>query len=199
MNQPLLIIFVRNPELGQVKSRLARSVGAVKALEIYNILLNRTCQVARNLNSDKVVYYSDRIDQNDIWDSQAFKKAVQAKGDLGVRMLNAFHRAFEDGYHKVVVIGSDCFELTPEIITTAFEELDQTDVVIGPARDGGYYLLGMKELHSQIFINKNWSTPSVLRDTLRDIGKLGLKLRALPLLSDIDVEEDLNGLHLIDN
>ena len=196
MSNPLLIIFARNPELGRVKSRLAQTAGPVKALEIYNLLLNRTCQIALDSRSDKTVYYSDRLEQDDIWDSQVFKKAVQSNGDLGVRMLEAFRRAFDDGYDKVVIIGSDCYELTSEIINTAFEELNQTDMVIGPAKDGGYYLIGMKELHSQVFIDKKWSTPSVLKDTLHDIGKLGLKLRLLPLLNDVDFEEDLKGLQL---
>ena len=194
MSNPLLIIFARNPQLGQVKSRLARTVGPDKALHIYRLLLDKTCQVALDSNSDKMVYYSDRIEQEDIWDSQIFRKAVQSNGDLGIRMLNAFHRAFEDGYDKAVIIGTDCFELSPQIINTAFEQLNKSDIVIGPALDGGYYLLGMKTLHSEVFINKNWSTPSVLRDTLRDIRKLGLKPRLLPLLNDVDAEEDLNGL-----
>lgn len=199
MSKALLIIFARNPEFGQVKSRLAQTIGPVKALEIYNLLLNRTCQITQNSNSDKTVYYSDRVEHDDIWDSQVFNKAVQSNGGLGIRMLKAFHEAFEDGHDKVIIIGSDCYELTTEIINQAFQELDQADVVLGPAQDGGYYLLGMKELHARFFTNKKWSTSSVLKDTIGDIHKLGLKLSLLPLLNDIDVEEDLKGLDFILN
>ncbi len=199
MRNSLLIIFVRNPTLGQVKSRLARTVGPVKALEIYELLLTKTCQVAQDSDSDKIVYYSDRVESEDIWDSRIFSKALQSRGDLGIRMYRAFQSSFEDGYGKVVIIGSDCYDLTAGIINQAFKELDNNDVVIGPAQDGGYYLIGLNELHSQFFINKKWSTPAILKDTLRDISKLGIKVRLLPLLNDIDDQEDLKGLEILIN
>ena len=161
MSKNLLLIFTRNPELGKAKTRLAKSVGDETALEIYKFLLNRTKEVTQDLSCDKAVYYSVKVRNNDIWDAKVYQKHQQEGEDLGFRMQNAFQNSFDVGYDKVMIIGSDLYDLTPKHINDAFNKLDSKNVVIGPAKDGGYYLLGMKKLQSNIFKNKAWGTETV--------------------------------------
>ncbi|WP_018478543.1 TIGR04282 family arsenosugar biosynthesis glycosyltransferase [Pontibacter roseus] len=190
----LLMLFVRNPELGKVKTRLAASVGPETALDIYLHLLQHTRSVTQELPMDKVVYYSERVEEQDMWPSQQYQKQVQPAGDLGERMSASFAAAFADGYTSVVIIGSDCLQLTSDIILKAFENLKTHEVVVGPALDGGYYLLGMNGLHPELFQDKRWSTEHVFPDTLYDIERLHLSHALLPYLSDIDNLEDLENL-----
>lgn len=190
-NKKLLLLFVRNPELGKVKTRLAAAIGPEKALEIYLHLLQHTRDVTQHLPMDKRVYYAGRVPQNDLWPEAQYQKRVQPEGDLGQKMEAAFAAAFADGYTSVVIIGSDCLQLTQEVVQQAFEKLQAHDVVVGPAKDGGYYLLGMKTLHPAIFRNKRWSTAHVFPDTLQDILHLHLSYALLPRLSDVDYVEDL--------
>jgi rSAM/selenodomain-associated transferase 1 len=189
MNNNLIIVFVRTPELGKVKTRLARSIGDQSALNIYKILLKHTAAVLRDLSFDKVVYFSEKIDNNDFWENSLFEKKLQKGADLGERMHHAFDTAFNKGYKKVLIIGSDLFDLTSLLITSAFEALETYDISIGPSLDGGYYLLGMKKLQPEVFKNKKWGTDSVLENTLQDLKKQKIKL--LKALNDIDTLEDL--------
>ena len=189
MSKNLLLIFTRNPELGKAKTRLAKTVGDETALEIYKFLLEKTRDISSKVTSDKAVYYSVKIRENDIWDSTIYQKHQQVGKDLGIRMLNAFKNGFEAGYEKVMIIGSDLYDLTSENIENAFNELNNNDLVIGPAEDGGYYLLGMNSLHSTIFKNKNWGTETVREDTLSDLKDKKVKL--LEFKNDIDIYEDI--------
>lgn len=189
----LLMLFVRNPELGKVKTRLAASVGPETALDIYLHLLQHTRSVTQELPMDKVVYYSERVEEQDMWPNQQYQKKLQPAGDLGEKMAAAFEAAFTAGYTSVVIIGSDCLQLTSDIISKAFEELQTHEVVIGPALDGGYYLLGMNHLHPELFQGKRWSTEHVFPDTLYDIERLHLTHALLPALSDVDNLEDLEA------
>jgi rSAM/selenodomain-associated transferase 1 len=189
MNKNLLLIFTRNPELGKAKTRLAKTVGDETALEIYKFLLKKTRDISSKVTSDKAVYYSVKIRENDIWNENTFQKHQQVGEDLGFRMLNAFKNGFEAGYEKVMIIGSDLYDLTSENIENAFNELNNNDLVIGPAEDGGYYLLGMNSLHSTIFKNKNWGTETVREDTLSDLKDKKVKL--LEFKNDIDIYEDI--------
>lgn len=189
----LLMLFVRNPELGKVKTRLAASVGPETALDIYLHLLRHTRDITQDLSMDKRVYYSERVEEEDLWPNEHYQKKVQPAGDLGGKMRAAFEAAFSEGYTSVVIIGSDCHQLTSEIINQAFEELKTHEVVIGPALDGGYYLLGMKRLYLDFFQNKRWSTEHVFPDTIADIERLHLSHTLLPYLSDIDELEDLQN------
>ena len=189
MNKNLIIVFVRTPELGKVKTRLAKSIGDVSALTIYKLLLKHTETVLHDLSFDKVVYYSEKVDENDFWEARLFEKKRQKGADLGKRMQHAFETAFEKGYQKVLIIGSDLFDLKSIHITTAFEALENHDLTIGPSLDGGYYLLGMKELYPAVFKNKKWGTDSILENTLKDLQQQNVKL--LEALNDIDTFEDL--------
>ena len=192
MSKNLLIIFTRNPKLGKVKTRLAKSIGDKNALTIYKTLLDRTEKTTRNLNCDKAVYYSVKIRKNDIWDAPIYQKHRQHGDDLGIRMLNAFSESFNNNYDKVAIIGSDLFDLKSNHINDAFKALDNNDIVIGPAHDGGYYLLGMKSLYSQVFKNKNWGTSTVFKETKNDLKNENIYL--LETLNDIDVYDDLKNI-----
>jgi rSAM/selenodomain-associated transferase 1 len=185
----LLLIFTRNPELGKAKTRLAKTVGDEKALEIYKFLLEKTRNISSEVTSDKAVYYSVKIRENDIWDAKSYQKHQQVGEDLGIRMLNAFKNSFDAGYKKVMIIGSDLYDLTSKNIENAFKKLDTNDVVLGPAEDGGYYLLGMNALQENIFKNKDWGTASVRKDTLTDLQDKAVFL--LEELNDVDVFEDI--------
>jgi len=186
-----LIIFIKNPERGKVKTRLAATLGDDRALEIYQQLLEHTRLICEQVEVDRLLFYSNYIDQNDAWEGKYFKKFVQTGNDLGARMEIAFEEAFERyNYQKVVIIGSDCADLTTDTITAAFQHLERHDTVIGPANDGGYYLLGMRQLFAPVFERKQWSTSSVLRDTRVDIENAGLTCYLLPQLTDVDTEAD---------
>jgi uncharacterized protein len=185
-----LIIFVRKPEAGKVKTRLAATLGDEKALDIYRQLLQHTFNVASETVADKFVFYAGEIESHDLWNAEGFYKRLQSDQDLGHKMKTAFEEIFREDYKKVVIIGSDCFELTADMIAEAFVALDKTDMVIGPANDGGYYLLGMKELRASLFENKQWSTESVFGDTVGDFKNYGLSFTTLALLTDVDTEED---------
>jgi len=191
MTKNLSIVFVRNPELGKVKTRLAKTIGDKKALNIYILLLKHTESVLQKVSSDKVVYYSEEIQNNDLWSNRCFQKKLQKGNDLGERMQHAFEMAFKEGYEKVVIVGSDLFDLKAVHIENAFKALENHDLVIGPSLDGGYYLLGMKVLHPAVFKNKQWGTDSVLETTLKNLEQENVKL--LEALNDIDTFEDLQG------
>jgi uncharacterized protein len=190
-SENMLMIFIKNPVLGKVKTRLAKSIGDKKALHVYHLLLDHTQKIACGINSDKAVYYSDYINDDDIWKNAEFQKSIQRGDNLGKRMSNAFLESFKMGYKRVVIIGSDCFELNEKIIADAFKILEESEVVLGPAKDGGYYLLGMRNYYGQLFENKIWSTKNVLLDTLLDLSNLNLSFKLLPTLSDVDDEKDL--------
>jgi rSAM/selenodomain-associated transferase 1 len=186
-----IILFVRHPEKGRVKTRLARDIGDERALEIYKRLLGHTQAITQELDCDRFVFYADAIVANDIWEGNDYRKRVQAGDTLGERMKNAFAEVFDSGYQKVVIIGSDCPQLSSAIISDAFKTLDTTDVVIGPATDGGYYLLALKYMITAVFENKQWSTDTVLTDTVADLEKLAVTYSLAPVLRDIDTGDDL--------
>lgn len=184
-----LIIFTRNPELGKCKTRLANSVGNEEALKIYKYLLQHTANVSKKVDAERFVFYSDDIQQKDIWDNSYFNKKLQKGDDLGERMENAFKHLFLDGFKKVVIVGSDLLDLSETIIENAYKKLDDNDAVIGPAQDGGYYLLGMKNLNENVFKNKSWGNNTVFEKTEQDFSNENLYI--LETLNDIDYLEDL--------
>ncbi|QXP61086.1 TIGR04282 family arsenosugar biosynthesis glycosyltransferase [Olleya sp. HaHaR_3_96] len=194
-NKNLIITFTRNPELGKVKTRLAKTIGEASALAIYIKLLEHTESVLRNIDSDKAVYYSVKIRENDLWDSNIYQKHQQFGDDLGIRMQNAFKAGFDAGYSKIVIVGSDLHDLQPKHITQAFDTLDTNDVTIGPAEDGGYYLLGMKTLYKDVFENKNWGTETVFDDTIKNLKNESVFL--LEQLNDVDTYEDIKNNHTL--
>lgn len=186
----LLIIFIKNPEKGKVKTRLAETVGAEKALEIYHKLVDYTYSVVEPVDADKEIWFSRFIPDENGLGGGKFNKKLQEGKNLGERMSKAFQEAFEKDYEKVVIVGSDCAELTTDIIREAYKRLDDHDLVIGPAEDGGYYLLGMNRFQAQLFEGLPWSTDGVLSQTLAIADELSLKVHLLPELNDVDYEAD---------
>ena len=192
MSDSLLLIFVKNLIPGMVKTRLAEDIGIYKALEVYQELVYHTHKITRKIEVDKSVFYSEYVEVEDIWSEEHFSHKLQKGNTLGEKMSNAFDEGF-DSYRKVVIIGSDCYDLNSKIIKTAFEMLDEHDVVVGPAKDGGYYLLGMNEYFPQLFDGKEYSNSNVLNDLLEEAEELELKVYQLPKLSDVDTLEDLKA------
>lgn len=187
----LLIIFYKNPQLGKVKTRLAATVGEAKAFSIYLLLSEHTRIITESLPVKKAIFYSDYIDNEDSWPNELYEKYLQCGDNLGEKMENAFAAGFKGGYKSICIIGTDCLELTSNIVHNAFRKLLTNDVVIGPAKDGGYYLLGMNYLQHALFRNKKWSSTTVLSETLNDLKMLGLNFQQLEPLSDVDEEKDL--------
>ena len=187
----LLLIFTRNPELGKCKTRLARTLGNNTALEIYKFLLAHTVNTTQGLKCAKYVYYSEEIWDNDIWNPKIFSKKLQLGIDLGERMKQAFASGFKEGYRNIVIIGSDLYDIEPDDIDKAFQLLKNNDFVIGPAEDGGYYLLGMTRLKEQLFQDKAWGTGNVLRDSLKDLE--GEQVAQLDTRNDVDTYEDIKN------
>lgn len=194
MNNQALIIFIKNPELGKVKSRLAAEVGEENALAVYREMLRHTEQVTRALPFEKFVFYSDFIDEDDNFSRQYFQKSLQSGENLGLRMTRAFQEVFGKGFGPVCIIGSDCYELQPSHLHEAFFHLIKNDFVIGPAKDGGYYLLGMKELDVGIFQDIVWSTETVFFETLNYVKKRRKTYQLLQSLRDVDTADDLGTL-----
>ncbi|MBK9191231.1 MAG: TIGR04282 family arsenosugar biosynthesis glycosyltransferase [Crocinitomicaceae bacterium] len=199
MHTNRLIVFIKNPTAGKVKTRLAEMIGEQKALKIYQHLLDHTLRVSSSADADKIVYYSDFIPANDVWKKAGFEQALQSGTDLGERMTNAFRSSFIKGYEKIILIGSDCFEIDPEHIEDAFSKLSDHDLVAGPAKDGGYYLIGMKEPNPEIFADIKWSQPDVLKITPEKASSKGLKTALTDELSDIDDFSDLMNYPVLMN
>tara|TARA_R110000751_G_scaffold39719_1_gene94086 strand:- start:94572 stop:95189 length:618 start_codon:yes stop_codon:yes gene_type:complete len=191
-NSDCLIIFTRNPELGKGKRRLAATVGDQAALEIYSFLLEHTRKITKDLPLTKQVWYSEQVHQNDAWDAIIYDKDVQKGEDLGLRMENAFKTAFENHDH-VIIIGSDMYDMNQADLEKAFQQLETHDAVIGPAIDGGYYLLGFtKKLVAGVFVNKEWGTETVLEKTLQDLKNVNYA--TLDARNDVDYYEDIKDI-----
>jgi rSAM/selenodomain-associated transferase 1 len=189
-----LLIFIKNPVLGRVKTRLAATLGAEAALAAYQELLAYTRAVATRTTCRRRLYYSDYLPEADEWPADCFEKHLQAGADLGRRMANAFKSAFEAGADRVLIIGSDCPGITPAILAEGFEALRARDFVLGPSTDGGYYLLGMRRFQASLFEGIAWSSPTVCAETLLRMEALGGDCRMLPALTDIDTEADWDAI-----
>ena len=187
-NKSLLLVFSKNPTLGKVKTRLAKTIGKEKALKVYKALLKKTASVLEELEVDIHLYYSDFIEKDDLFSTVATQKKRQTGEQLGERMSNAFRESLIS-YNKVVIIGTDLWTLEIQDIKNAFRALENHAAVIGPSTDGGYYLLGIKEVIPEIFLNKQWGTSSVLPNTLKDLKSI--KYHLLPEKNDIDTFSDL--------
>ena len=184
-----LIIFVRNPVLGKVKTRIAAAIGDKNALAVYKHLLQHTKDITGGLPVSRFVFYADEITTNDLWNG--YEKCLQTGTDLGKRISNAFEWLFEKGFSKIVIIGSDCLELDEKMISDAFLKLNESEIVIGPATDGGYYLLGMQSPFKNLFENIIWSSGNVFTETLKQIQQKKLIVHLLPTLNDVDEAKDI--------
>ncbi|TGK24430.1 glycosyltransferase [Leptospira yasudae] len=190
-NRETLILFLRNPVVGQVKTRLAAGLGNEAALNVYEQLVEITQKQVAGLDLPVRLYF-DSIPEfvSGKWGNQV-SAHLQSGEDLGFRMSNAFSETFSQGAQKAVIIGSDCPDLETKHIREAFSALDQSDVVLGPALDGGYYLLGLKSHLPEIFYEVPWSTDRVFAVTLEKLQLSRKNVWILPKLGDVDEPEDL--------
>jgi len=183
-----LIIFARKPELGKVKTRLAKTVGDEKALEIYKKLLSHTKSVISKIDCTKYVFLTKELN-DDFW--YGLNTELQQGESLGERMLYALELLFKKGHKNVLIIGTDCPSISEKIIYSGFTNLKNHDAVVGPAQDGGYYLLGMNQLHTSLFEGITWSSEVVLEQTVEKMNVENLSYFTLPTLNDVDEEKDV--------
>ncbi|MBX2816404.1 MAG: TIGR04282 family arsenosugar biosynthesis glycosyltransferase [Saprospiraceae bacterium] len=189
MNSRAVIVFLKTPIPGSVKTRIGRVAGNEKAASIYRHLLETTFRVLSEVEAVKLRYFSPSVFDDPSWAEQDTQDFLQEGEDLGERMKQAFMKALSE-HQEVVIVGTDCPYLTPEIFAEAFDSLQKNDLVIGPSLDGGYYLLGCKMLHPPLFDQLPWSTDQVLPMTLSIANRLGLLVHQLPALRDVDHLED---------
>ena len=192
MNGPLLLVFLKNPEPGRVKTRLAAGIGDTQALAVYQRLLDLTASACDPLVVRKEAWYAQRMPLAGEWQMPGMAARIQVGHDLGERMEHAFNEGFASGHSPVIIIGTDCPGLTSAILQEAIDAFGAHDAVIGPARDGGYYLLGLRAPFADVFSNKQWSTSSVLAETMTDLDRAGKRTYVLPELIDVDTEADLH-------
>jgi len=194
-----LLFFIRYPEKGRVKTRLAASMGDERALKLYrNFILN----ILSTLNNGTFLFYicfypGDSLENLKKWLGEEYLYMAQYGGALDERMENCFMEAFAMNFKRVVLIGSDIPGLSLAFIEEAFASLKEKDAVIGPSWDGGYYLIGFKDktFSSQVFKGIPWSTERVFEQTTKILEREGLTVHFLKPLRDIDTIEDLRNLH----
>ncbi|MEX2565226.1 MAG: TIGR04282 family arsenosugar biosynthesis glycosyltransferase, partial [Cyclobacteriaceae bacterium] len=189
-----IIVFQKYPEPGKVKTRLAKTIGKEKAALLYGYLVAHTHQQLKPIQADIVIYHDGKINYSDYPESRYFFDVQEGK-DLGEKMGKAFSNQFSKGYDKILIIGTDCYELKSRHLEEAFNILEERDMVIGPALDGGYYLLGFRAAPAaQLFEGIAWSTASVLEETLNIAHQLGYSVKLLEMLNDVDRWADLGDL-----
>ena len=186
-----LIIFVRAPRLGEVKTRLAAAMGADEALAAYRVLVQTVLTSLAPLAPVEVHYTpGNAADEVRSWVPPRWLLRAQGPGDLGARMDLAFTEALAGGAERVALIGSDCPAITVQDIEDAWAALTDHDLVLGPATDGGYWLIALKRAQPALFQGMPWSTSAVLRETLARAVHAGLSVGLLRELADVDTEED---------
>jgi rSAM/selenodomain-associated transferase 1 len=198
-HQSGLIIFAKKPLLGQVKSRLQPKISPEISLEIYRFFVEETLEKVRGL-SDAMIWLGCFPNQNSPWFldlSRKFRLRLfnQEGEDLGARMAKAFELLTGEKIERKVIIGTDSPHIPLHFIRSAFELLKKTPVVLGPSRDGGYYLLGLSGDPPSLFEGISWSTNSVLKSTVRRLEDKNIPFQLLPEWYDIDQFEDLSALY----
>jgi rSAM/selenodomain-associated transferase 1 len=191
-----LIVFVRYPEAGKVKTRLAEGTSNEFAGSVYKLCAERIfSEISFLKNFNKYIFYSEEKDKEKIieWTNNNFFYYHQVGDDLGERMFNAFEFVFNQQNRQAIIVGTDIPDLSKEIILGAIDSLDKNDLVIGPSHDGGYYLLGMKKVHSGLFEDIEWSSNSVFSSTVQKANASNLKIKELQMLRDIDTKNELDN------
>ncbi len=192
MRPNVLLYFVKYPTLGKVKTRLAKTVGEQEAARLYSELAGKNLEVIASLYQrnifDLVIVYDPPEKRDDIkrWLSLSCEYLPQCGGGLSERLKHAFGEAFQKGGKRVMALGSDTLGLTTDIIQQGFEDLHSNDVVVGPAEDGGYYLIGLSCFQPKLFEGIAWSTSDVLPQTYKIINNLRLSYKILSQLEDLD-------------
>lgn len=198
MSRECLIVFTRYPEPGKTKTRLIPVLGAEGAATLHRQMTEHTLAQVRELQSEhplsvEVHFAGGNQQLMQDWLGSDVVLQPQPEGDLGLRMASAFQTALESGKSGVAIIGTDCPALTAKIMAQAFGALTQHDLVLGPAQDGGYYLIGLRRLIPELFAGISWGTSEVRQKTVDIAQKLDLKISYLPLLADVDRPEDLSN------
>ncbi len=193
-----ILFFMKYPEKGKVKTRLSKEIGEVITVELYkNFVLDLLLMLEKIGIHLWVCFYPNNSQERLIrWLGKQYCYMPQKGEDLGQRMKNSFIQAFDKGYRRAIVIGSDSPDLPVAFINEAFLYLKTNDVVIGPALDGGYYLIGFRydTFLAEVFEGINWSTDTVFGETMNILEKAGRKIHILPKWSDIDTLADLKNL-----
>jgi rSAM/selenodomain-associated transferase 1 len=197
-HKSIVLLFIKAPLKGQVKSRLAAAIGEEKALELYKCFILDIVQTLHKSGYSFRICYSppDAGAMIPAWIGQEYPSMPQKGDDLGARMENAFIRIFSEGFSSAVLIGSDLPDLPAAIIREAFDALTKSDAVIGPAADGGYYLIGFNKavFSPRIFRGIQWSTDRVFEETMKRCLEGSLRTYMLPEWSDVDTIGDLRAL-----
>jgi rSAM/selenodomain-associated transferase 2/rSAM/selenodomain-associated transferase 1 len=196
INRKKLIVFTRYPEPGKTKTRLIGVLGAQGAAEVHRQMAEHAVSVARRLRALTGIDIEIRFDGSDEsrmcgWLGNDLTYAEQLGSNLGERMDNAFKDGFDQGCDRIVLMGSDCPDLTEDILNAAFLALEDHSVVVGPAADGGYYLVGLKQRVSPVFHGISWGTEAVFKETQQVLFSNGLSCAVLEQLRDVDTPADL--------
>ncbi len=194
-----LIIFTRYPIAGKVKTRLIPSLGAEGAASLHQKMAEHTISIARCLQrlvpcDIEICFVGGNLALMQAWLGEDLTYQLQPDGDLGDRMRLVFQGIFDRGYKKAAIVGTDCPELTAEILAQSFDALEDRSIVLGPAIDGGYYLIGLQYLIPELFSEISWSTANVLQETLNIAEDIDIIPILLPYLADIDLPQDLEHL-----
>ena len=194
----LLAVFARVPVLGKVKTRLSPPLTAEQALALHRALVEDTLDHLNRIKRpdiEKLLSLSEPLqDPGEVDVPSGWTTNVQASGDLGERLASLFYTGFRRGVTRLVVLGSDSPTLPPEVVHEAFDDLEHRKVVLGPAEDGGYYLLGCSEWIPELFQNIDWGTPAVLEQTMNVVKAQKIPVSTLIRWYDIDRSEDLEKL-----
>jgi hypothetical protein len=194
-------IFARAPIPGQVKRRLAADVGPSTAADVYWRLGRQVVESVAGPGYRATVWFTPsnqgRFVREWLEGVGRIEFRPQAPGGLGARMHHAFSRHFTEGAALALLIGTDCPGVDRRLIVEAFAALGSHDVVLGPAVDGGYYLVGLRRPRSELFRGITWSTPAVLAQTKARARSLGLTVRLLRPLRDVDTARDARALGLL--
>ncbi len=195
----VVMMFVKDPKPGKVKTRLAEGIGPRAAAAVYRRLAERAVRAVAPLAGEGVEVQICGLPPGSlttlrVWLGRRFRYVPQRGRDLGARMAHAFREAFSTGARRAVIIGSDCPHLTTSIIRKALASLGTVDAVIGPAQDGGYYLIGVSKPMPFLFQRVSWGTGRVFRTTAGRLARRGLRWKRLTMLRDVDRMSDLRGI-----
>ena len=185
----LVVVMAKLPILGKVKTRLAKSIGDKAAFWIYNKLLDKTLESVDSSHWKTAIFFDSEPKNSNPYQKTTKYILIQKGSTLGERLKNAVFWGFDQGYKQVIVIGSDLWNIDQETLKVAFKSLKNSDFVIGPTFDGGYYLIGMHFHLSSLFENVSWSTHRVFEQTMNNL--IGYKIEILEKKNDIDCSSDL--------
>jgi rSAM/selenodomain-associated transferase 1 len=187
----ILVVFVKAARVGAVKTRLAQEIGDRAACDAYQKLVRAVVSRIDSLHDVQLRYSPDDAEKEvGLWRKPQWALSPQGGGSLGQRLTRAFAELFAAGARRVVIVGSDCPWLSAADIEQAWNDLETHDLVLGPARDGGYWLVGLRELLPELFNDISWSTATVLEQTLERARARGLRFRLLRELRDVDTLDD---------